>query len=159
MILSNGLSIESYLIIIWLMKKHNEINDLMFIMYLFKSNTVMIWSYFHCNPWIWNNLFIYTFTYWIALLTKPVLELKSHPFQALLLPTFTYGTKFGDGTSKTLIGKVFEKGVKMHIMSHVKVHSLATYHMLLAKFEELFKELHALKLTMGFQQHFTHVSP
>jgi hypothetical protein len=67
--------------------------------------------------------------------------------------------KFGDKSSKTLIGKVFEKGVKMYMMSHVKVYSLATYHMLLAKFEELLIESHALKLTMGFQQRFTHVSP
>jgi len=45
----------------------------------------------------------------------------------------------------------------MDMMSRVKVHSLATYHILLAKFEELI-ELHTLKLSMGFQQRFIHVS-
>ena len=44
----------------------------------------------------------------------------------------------------------FEKGMKMHMISHVKVRSLTTYHILLAEFWELAIELHTLKLTMGF---------
>ena len=48
----------------------------------------------------------------------------------------------------------------MHMMmSHVKVHSSITYHVLLAKFGEIPIELHARKLTIGFQQRFTHLTP
>ena len=47
----------------------------------------------------------------------------------------------------------------MHIMFHVKVCSLTTYHILLAKFEELPIELHALKLSIGFQQQLIPLSP
>ena len=68
------MSIESYLIIIWLTKKHYEINVLIFKFYLFITNTIIIWSYFHWNLCVCNNLFMCTFTYWIALLTKPMLE-------------------------------------------------------------------------------------
>jgi hypothetical protein len=39
--------------------------------------------------------------------------------------------KFGEAT-----WKVFEKGMKMHMMSHVKVCSLTTYHILLTEFGE-----------------------
>ena len=39
----------------------------------------------------------------------------------------------------------------MHMMSHVKVHTLTTYHILLVEFGELSIEKYALKLTMGFQ--------
>ena len=51
---------------------------------------------------------------------------------------------------ETLVGKVFEKGMKVHMMSHVKVCSSIIYYILLAKFKELPIELYALKLTMGF---------
>ena len=51
----------------------------------------------------------------------------------------------------------------MHMMSHVKVHSSTTYHILLAKFREFSIEiyiiLYTLKLTMGFQQQLIHLSP
>ena len=47
--------------------------------------------------------------------------------------------------------KVFEKGMKMHMRHHVKVCSLTTYHVVLAKFGEHTIDLHALKLTLGFQ--------
>ena len=69
-------------------------------------------------------------------------ELKSHPFKALVLPTFTYGTKIwgGGGDLETSHWKVFEKGMKMHIMSYVKVHFSTTYHIPI--------ELHSLKLTI-----------
>ena len=40
--------------------------------------------------------------------------------------------------------------MKMHMMSHVKVLSLITYHILLVEFGELPIELYALKLIMGF---------
>ena len=86
-------------------------------------------------------------------------ELKCHLFQALVLPTFTYGTKVWGGDLKNSHWKVFEKGMKMHMMSHVKVHSLIIYHILLAKFGELLIQLHAFKLTMGFQQWLTHIPP
>ena len=38
----------------------------------------------------------------------------------------------------------------MHMMSHIKLCSLTTYHIILAEFRELPIELYALKLTMGF---------
>ena len=42
-------------------------------------------------------------------------ELKSHLFKALVLPTFTYGTKIWGGDFHC---KVSEKGMQMHMMSH-----------------------------------------
>ena len=39
---------------------------------LFITNTIIKWSYFHWNLCVYNNLNLCTFTYWIALLTKPV---------------------------------------------------------------------------------------
>ena len=45
---------------------------------------------------------------------------------------------------------VFEKGIKMHVISHIKVRSLTTYHILLAEFGELPIELHILKVAIGF---------
>ena len=44
-----------------------------------------------------------------------------------------------------------KKGVKMHMMSHIKVRSSTTYYFLLAEFGELCIELDALKIAMGFQ--------
>ena len=49
--------------------------------------------------------------------------------------------------------------MKIHMMSHVKVCSSTTYHILLAEFGELHVELYALKLTMGFQQWLAHLPP
>ena len=48
--------------------------------------------------------------------------------------------------------------MKIHMMSHFKICSLTTYHIRLAKFEQLPMELYALKLTMSFQQHLAHLS-
>ena len=48
-------------------------------------------------------------------------------------------------------GLAFEKGMKMHTMSHVKMRSLTTYHILVAEFEKNSIKLHALKFIMGFQ--------
>jgi hypothetical protein len=66
---------------------------------------------------------------------------------ALVFLTFTYGTEIRGGKLKNPHWKVFEKGMKMHMMSHVKVHSPTTYHILMAKFKELPMDLCALKLT------------
>ena len=46
--------------------------------------------------------------------------------------------------------KVFEKGMKIHMMLHIKECYLTTYHILLAKLGELSIELFALELSMGF---------
>jgi hypothetical protein len=60
---------------------------------------------------------------------------------------------FGDSNFHiyTFYWKVFEKGMKMHMISHVIVCFLTSYYILLAEFGELLIELHALKLTKGFQ--------
>ena len=85
-------------------------------------------------------------------------ELKSHLFKALVLPTFMFGTKIWGGDLRNSCWEVFEKGMKMH-MSHVKVHSSTTYHILLAESKELSIELYALKLAMDIQQQLPHLSP
>ena len=46
----------------------------------------------------------------------------------------------------------------MHMMSHVKVRSSTTYHILLDEYGEPPIELNALKLTMGFPQQLAHLS-
>ena len=79
-------------------------------------------------------------------------EFKPHLFKALVLSSFTYGIQVWGGNLKISQWKVFEKGIKIHVMSHLKVHSSTPYHILLAKFEEPAMELYALKLTIGFQQ-------
>ena len=86
-------------------------------------------------------------------------ELKSHLIKVLVLLTFTNGTGIWGGGLKNFHRKVFEKGIKMHMMSHVGVRSLATYHILLVEFGELPIELHALKLTICFQQRLAHIFP
>jgi hypothetical protein len=106
---------KSYLIIIWLAKKHNEINVFIFMIYLFIINAIVIWSYFHCNLCVCNNLFMCTFTYWIALLTKPM-------FSANLKPsTFKVSQKIQTNfrsINKILIISIFMK------LSHVRVYEL-----------------------------------
>ena len=79
-------------------------------------------------------------------------ELKSHLFKVLVLPIFSYGTKIWGCNLKISHWKVFENGKKIHIMSHVKVRSLTTYHIVLAELGDLPIELYTLKLIMGFQQ-------
>ena len=86
-------------------------------------------------------------------------ELKSYLFKALVLPTSTYGTEIWRGDMKNYHWKVFEKGMKMHMMSHVKVCSSISYHTLLAEFGKVPIELYALKLTTGFQQWLAHPFP
>ena len=58
-----------------------------------------------------------------------------------MLATFTYGTKIWGGDLKNSHWKVFEKGMKIHMMPHVVVCSLTTYHILLPEFGELPVEL------------------
>ena len=72
-------------------------------------------------------------------------ELKSHLFKALVLPIFTYATKIWGGDLKNSNWKAFEKGMKIHMMSRVKVHFSIICSILLATFGEL----HALNLNMG----------
>ena len=72
-------------------------------------------------------------------------ELKSHLLKALVLLTFTYGG--GDLNSHW---KVFEKGMKIHVMSRVKVRFLTTYHILWVEFGELPMELYTLKANYEF---------
>jgi hypothetical protein len=86
-------------------------------------------------------------------------ELKSQLFKALVLPTFTYGIEIWGGNLKNSHWKVFEKGMKMYMMSHIKVCPSTTYHILLVEFREPPIELSTLKLIMGFQQQLTHLSP
>ena len=88
-----------------------------------------------------------------------MLRIPTHLFKALVLPTFMYGAKIWGGDLKSSDWKVSEKGMKMHMMSHVKVWSTTTYHILLAEFRELPIELYTLKLTMGFQQQLAHLTP
>ena len=52
-------------------------------------------------------------------------------FKTLVLPTFTYGIKIWEGNLKTYHWKVCEKGMKIHMMFHIKVRSLTTCHNLL----------------------------
>ena len=42
-----------------------------------------------------------------------------HLFKALVLPTFTWDTEIWGGTLKKSHWKVFEKGMKIHMMCHV----------------------------------------
>ena len=83
-------------------------------------------------------------------------ELNSHLFKASVLPTFTYNIEMGGGDWESLIERFSKKGMKISMMSLVKVCSSTTYYML-AKFGEFSMELYALKLTMGFQQRFAHL--
>jgi hypothetical protein len=84
-------------------------------------------------------------------------ELKSHLFKNLLLLTFTYGIVIWGGDFKNSQWKVFEKGMTIHMMSHVKVRSLTAYHILLAEFGEFPIKLYNFKLTMGFQRWHAHL--
>ena len=62
-----------------------------------------------------------------------------------------FGTAIWGGDLEHSHWEVFEKGMKMHMMSHVKVPSLTTYHIsYLAEFIELSIELYTLELTMYF---------
>ena len=82
-------------------------------------------------------------------------ELNSHLFKALVLQTFTNGTEIWGGDFSS---KIFEKGMKIHMMSHIKVRSLRTYYIMLTKFGELPLDVYAHELTIGFQEQFTHLS-
>ena len=47
--------------------------------------------------------------------------------------------------------------MKIRMMPHVKVHSLTTYHILLAEFGEFPIKVDTLKLTVGFQRRHAHL--
>jgi hypothetical protein len=66
--------------------------------------------------------------------------------------------KFGEVTWKTLTRRFLRRHEDSYD-AHVKVHSLTTYHNLLAKFGELPMDLYARKLTMDFRQRLTHLPP
>ena len=53
---------------------------------------------------------------------------------------------------------IITKFMKMHMMSHVKVCSSITYHILPTKFGEFPIELYVIKLIMGFQQQIIHLA-
>ena len=78
-------------------------------------------------------------------------DLKSHLFKVwwIQLPQ---GTKIWGGDLKTSLRKVFEKGTKIHVISHIKGCSSTTYHILLAKLGELPMELYSLTLIVGWFQ-------
>ena len=84
-------------------------------------------------------------------------ELKPHLLKALVLPTCTYVIEIWGGDSKNFHWKVFEKGMKIHILSHIKAHSLTTYHIVPAKFGELPIEFYALMRIVGFQHWLAHL--
>ena len=79
-------------------------------------------------------------------------KLKFHLFKVLVLPTYTYGIEIWGDDLKNSRWEVSKKGMKIHMMSHVKVRSLTNYHILLVKFGEIPIEIYTLKLTTGFQQ-------
>ena len=76
-------------------------------------------------------------------------ECKSRLFRVLVLPTFIYGTEFWVGNLKNRHWKVFKKGMKMHVMSHVKVCSSTSYHIIPTEFRELPIESYTLNLTFN----------
>ena len=51
-----------------------------------------------------------------------------------------------------LVRKVFDKGMRIFMMTRVKVQSSTSYHILLVEFGELLIELYVIKLALGFQQ-------
>jgi len=70
----------------------------------------------------------------------------------VMLPTFAYAIEIWGGDLKNFHYKVLEKGMKIHMMSHIKVCIATTCHIL---FGELPMELYALKVnytlsTMAF---------
>ena len=73
-------------------------------------------------------------------------QLKSHLFKAFVLPTL-HIRQLGKLSLKGL-----QEGMRIHLMSHVKVCSLTTSHILLAEFGQPPIELNALELSMGFQR-------
>jgi hypothetical protein len=64
-------------------------------------------------------------------------ELKSHPFKALVLLTFTYIIEIWGGDFKNSHEKELEKGMTIEVMSHVNVRFLTTYHIFMVEFGEL----------------------
>jgi hypothetical protein len=81
-------------------------------------------------------------------------ELKFHLFKALVLQTFTNGIEIWGGNFSS---KIFEKGMKIHMMSHIKMRSFITYYIMLTEFGEPPMDVYAHKLTTSFQEQFAHL--
>ena len=81
-------------------------------------------------------------------------ELKSIYSRLWCFQLSLVALNFGEVTWKSLTRRFLRRHEDSYD-AHVKVHSLTTYHNLLAKFGKLPTDLYALKLTKGFQQRFT----
>ena len=79
-------------------------------------------------------------------------KLKSRLWKVLVLPTFTYGTEIWGGNLKNSHWKVFEKGTKMHMSSHVKMRSLTPTTFCCPYLENLPYKYMLSGLLRGFQQ-------
>ena len=53
---------------------------------------------------------------------------------------------------------LIEVGMRIHMMTHIKVFTLTSYHILLAKFGEIPMELCTLELIISFQQQLAHLA-
>ena len=84
-------------------------------------------------------------------------ELKSHLFKAFSASYFHVWHQILGTKLENSHWKVFEKRMKMHMISHIKVHFSTTYHILLPNLLPL--KLYAIKVTMGFQHWLAHLSP
>ena len=65
-----------------------------------------------------------------------MLETQITPSQGFSSSYIIYGTQVWGGHLKNPHWIVFEKSMKMHMMSHIKVCPLTTYHILLVEFKE-----------------------
>ena len=81
-------------------------------------------------------------------------ELKSIYSRLWCFQLSLVALNFGEVTWKSLTRRFLRRHEDSYD-AHVKVHSLTTYHNLLAKFGKLPTDLYALKLTKGFRQRFT----
>ena len=85
-----------------------------------------------CNVHLWNDVKASTWTsIKEAVVGVTCWELKFHLFKALVLSTFVYGAEMLGGDLKSSHWKVFEKGMNLHMMSHIKVCSSTTHYILL----------------------------
>ena len=62
-------------------------------------------------------------------------DLKSHLFNALVHLTFTFGIEIWGAYMKNCPWKFFEKGMKIHMRSHIKMCSLTTSNRLILELE------------------------
>ena len=73
-------------------------------------------------------------------------DLKSRLFNALVNFTFTYGIEIWGGYPKNCPWKFFEKGMKIHMRSHIKVRSLTTYNRPILELHTCNWRRHGLKI-------------